>query len=114
MNITWTVSNPLEIESDGFYVTVKDRTSNSNRKFTSDLMMTRNTHQCISNLQPSTFYTVEVVVQYSCNNVTRSAPFFTQDGLVADGLPVNGCLEYRPGASMCFNMIVTVCNNTVF
>ncbi|XP_065920047.1 immunoglobulin superfamily DCC subclass member 4-like [Dysidea avara] len=100
VNITWTVSNPLGIESDGFYFTVKDETANSNREFTSGVMTTRRSHQCINNLQPDTIYTVEVFVKYSCNNVTMSVTFRTQTGSTTDDESfVNGCLQYSPGAS---------------
>ena len=110
MNITWTVSNPLGIESDGFYFTVKDETANSNREFTSGVMTTRRSHQCINNLQPDTIYTVEVFVKYSCNNVTMSVTFRTQTGSTTDDESfVNGCLQYSPGASTCL-VLVTVMN----
>jgi len=100
VNVTWIISNLLGIEYEKFNITVKDTT---NKEFSSGPIMTRNTYQCIGNLQPNTFYTVKVFLLYECRTVSMSVTFQTDPESTDDRLPVNGCLEYRPVTSECLN-----------
>ncbi|XP_065883664.1 neural cell adhesion molecule 1-like isoform X2 [Dysidea avara] len=96
LNISWTVNNPLRLEANGTIFTVKKTTGNSREMFTSDLVPSGSSHQCFSDLQPDTLYTIEIVAVYACDNTSFTRDVRTAVGLVNDVSSTDGCLVYRP------------------
>ena len=101
LNISWTVNNPLELESNGTIFTVT--TGNSGEVFTSDVLASGSTHQCFSGLQPDTLYTIKIITVYACENTTISRPISTAVGSVDNVFPPDECLEYvhKPSMLLC-------------
>ena len=96
LNISWTVDNPrLGLQLNGT-VFVVEETGNSQEVFTSELVAAGNGHQCISDLQPGTLYTLKIVAVYACENTSYTTDFRTAPGAVDNVVPPDGCLVYRP------------------
>ena len=100
LNISWTVNNPLRLEANGTIFTVKETTGNSREVFTSDLVPSGSSHQCFSDLQPDTFYTIVITAVYACDNTSFTKDVRTAVGSVNDVSSTDGCLVYRPISSM--------------
>ena len=100
LNISWTVDNPLGLESNGTRFTVMETTGNSEEVFTSNLVASGSNHQCFSGLQSDTLYTISIVIVYACENTMLSEVISTAVGSVDDVIPPDECLEYLPIRSM--------------
>jgi len=103
LSISWTVNNPLELQSNGTIFTLSR--SNSNEEFISGLITSGSAHQCFSDLQPDTLYTVEIVAVYACDNATMSGVFRTEPGSVNNVSLPDECLEYRPSCMFWYKLL---------